>query len=62
MTASIDRLLEQLDGSCPQCGAEPTDAHARTTEVVLVPCGHAVDATMMPRVKPPEAYEDNESQ
>jgi transcription initiation factor TFIIIB Brf1 subunit/transcription initiation factor TFIIB len=61
MTGSIDRLLEQLDEGCPQCGEEPTNAHARTSEVVLVPCGHVIDATTMPRVKPPDAYDDNEA-
>lgn len=59
MTDSLDRLLDQLDDGCPRCGTVPTDAKARTTEVVLVPCGHVVDATVLPRVKPPDAYDDS---
>lgn len=45
---------------CPQCGDTPRDAHARGTEIVLVPCGHAVTAMAGLEV-PPEELEDSDA-
>lgn len=52
--AGID---DALDGACPKCGEEPTDAHVRGTEIVLVPCGHVVSGPSSLEVPPEERRE-----
>lgn len=54
MSGRPDNPLDRLGGECPRCGEEATDAHARGSEIVLVPCGHAIDAMAMLEVPPEE--------
>lgn len=57
MTEPIRDALEEFGGRCPRCDEEPTDAHARGSEIVLVPCGHAITAMSALEV-PPEELDD----
>ena len=60
MTGPTDRretVVDRLGGECPQCGESIEAAHARAGQVVLVPCGHSIDAMSALSV-PPEALDD----
>lgn len=57
MTGPADRrgtVVDRLGGECPQCGEPIEAAHARAAQVVLVPCGHSIDAMSALSVPPEE--------
>jgi len=46
--------LDTVGGECPRCGEGVTEAHARGSEIVLVPCGHSIGALSSLEVPPDE--------